>query len=99
HVMHMKKGVADYFGADISYGLSLYHQDYTIEETTVIGEDVIIKSFALLDKEGSEKTIFSTSETICLKLDIFNNSDYRDYFISVVIMDANLNGVASLNSL
>jgi lipopolysaccharide transport system ATP-binding protein len=99
HVMHMKKGVTDYFGTDIAYGLSIYNQDYTIEETTVIGEDVIIKSFALLDKEGSEKTTFSTSETICLKLDIFNNSDYKDYFISIVIMDANLNGVASLNSL
>lgn len=99
HVMHMKKGVADYIGNDIAYGLCLYHQDYTIEETTVIGEDIIIKSFALLDKEGTEKATFSTSETICLKLDFVNNSDYKDYFISVVIMDANLNGVASLNSL
>ena len=99
HVMHMKKGVVDYFGTDIAYGLSLYHQDFTIEETTVIGSDVIINSFALLDKEGQIKSSFSISETICLKLDFFNNSDYKDYFISVVIMDANLNGVASLNSL
>jgi len=99
HVMHMKKGVADYFGVDIAYGLSLYNQDFTIEDTTVIGEDVMIKSFAILDKEGSEKKTFSTSEIICLKLDFVNNSDYKDYFISVVIMDANLNGVASLNSL
>ncbi|MDC8000598.1 ABC transporter ATP-binding protein [Aequorivita todarodis] len=99
HVMHMKKGVVNYEGNDIAYGLSLYHKDYTIEETTVIGRDIIIKSFALLDKEGSEKATFSVSETICLKLDFVNNSDYKDYFISVVIMDANLNGVASLNSL
>ncbi|WP_282134430.1 polysaccharide ABC transporter ATP-binding protein [Seonamhaeicola maritimus] len=99
HVMHMKKGVVDYVGNDIAYGLSLYHQDYTIEETTVIGEDIIIKSFTLSSNEGKVKSTFLTSETICLKLDVVNNSDYKDYFISVVIMDANLNGVASLNSL
>lgn len=99
HVMHMKKGVADYFGVDIAYGLSIYNQDFTIEDTTVIGDDVIINSFALSGKEGTNKTTFSASEKICLKLDFVNNSDYKDYFISVVIMDANLNGVASLNSL
>jgi lipopolysaccharide transport system ATP-binding protein len=99
HVMHMNRGVSDYLGSDIAFGLSLYHQDYTIEETTVIGDDIIINSFALSSKEGIVKTTFSASETICLKLDFVNNSDYEDYFISVVIMDANLNGVASLNSL
>ncbi|PHR15198.1 MAG: ABC transporter [Aequorivita sp.] len=99
HVMHMKKGVADYLGSDIASGLRMYNQNYTIEDTTVIGNEFIIKSFKLSDIEGKVKSTFLASETICLKLDFVNNSDYKDYFISVVIMDANLNGVASLNSL
>lgn len=99
HVMHVKKGVADYLGSDIAFGLSMYHQDYTIEKTTVIGDEVIINSFELLGKEGNAKTTFTASDTICLKLNIVNNSECDDYFINVVIMDANLNGVASLNSL
>ncbi|WP_339832750.1 ABC transporter ATP-binding protein [uncultured Altibacter sp.] len=99
HVLHMENGVADYYGSDIAYGLSLYHKNYTVENTTIIGDDVVLNSFSLLDISGTPKTIFSSAETICLKLDFVNNSNYKDYFVSVVIMDANLNGVASLNSL
>ncbi|WP_345277246.1 ABC transporter ATP-binding protein [Litoribaculum gwangyangense] len=99
HVMHIKKGVVNYFGIDIAYGLSIYNQDFTIEDTTIIGEDIKINSFLLSDNEGREKTTFSASERMCLKLNLVNNSDYKNYFISVVIMDANLNGVASINSL
>ena len=86
-------------GTDIAYGLSMYHKDYTIENTTVIGNDVILNSYSLSDSEGELKSVFSFSETICLKLDFINNTDCKNYFISVVIMDANLNGVASINSL
>ena len=45
HVIHMKNGVSDYLGTDIAYGLSMYHKDYTIENTTVIGNDVILNSY------------------------------------------------------
>ncbi|MCR8666371.1 ABC transporter ATP-binding protein [Aestuariibaculum sp. M13] len=99
HVMHMKKGAADYFGTDISVGLQLYHADFNTESTTVIGGDFVVNDFKLIDAKGFTKTSFEVDETICLKLEFSNRFDCEDYFISVVIMDANLNGVASLSSL
>lgn len=57
HVIHMNKGVVDYFGIDIASGLRMYHQNFTIENTTVIGEDVIINSFTLSGNESLLKKL------------------------------------------
>ncbi|GAB1309300.1 hypothetical protein KH5_19830 [Urechidicola sp. KH5] len=98
-ILYLNKGNLDFFGADIAKGLNLYNENFTIENTVVIGEGISINSSKLFNEEGEEVEEFEYGEKICLKLEYKQKSDIDNYFINIVIMDANFNGVASFNSM
>ncbi len=97
-VKMMEHGKSSYIGRDIGFGISLYQKGFKNEEASIIGNGITIGSISINNIKSKSEYDLKFAEKVDLTFEYENTSGKLNFFTTIVFMDANLNGVAVLNS-
>ena len=97
HISHMSMGKMNYYGADVGQGIRIYQEGFKKENLSIIGDGFEIYNFRI-NQDSKDESEVQFGALIRIDFDYLNKSHYRNWFINIIFMDANLNGVAVLSS-
>lgn len=96
--MMLDNGGVEYFGSDIGYGIQLYQKKFKKEDKIIAGGGIDIDLIQINGQQDLDEFSVNYDDEIKLKLRFNNNVDNEDFFVNIIVMDANLNGVVCISS-